>query len=199
MQAGKRLLTILMLVAGMCGGSSSAWALAKGPVIANNILGGASSGASLGLAAGLWAYGSGKNFDPTLIVNGAVYGFLGGAVAGTGLGIYEISTQRSDPGFTFFGYVSGGTAIGALLGSVVAVIPYTRDKQSEDFTIGLGAGGTVGGILGMVLAVWDIEGRTEEKAVLSSLPNQDIWDGMAPISALESSACFRMPVVDVRF
>lgn len=134
-------------------------ATAKGPLIANNILGGAGAGLMVGLSAGTLAYGMGDNYNPDYLLSGAVYGFLTGAVVGTGLGIYEISTGRDDTGYTFSEYTIGGTGIGALLGVVIATLPYMRDKDPEDFTIGLGLGGLIGAAFGVGFAILDINSR----------------------------------------
>ncbi|MEW6516501.1 MAG: hypothetical protein AB1439_06335 [candidate division FCPU426 bacterium] len=132
-------------------------------MIANNILGGAGAGLMVGLSAGTLAYGLDNNYNPDYLLTGAVYGFLTGAVLGTGIGIYEISTDRQDTGFTFSEYTVGGTGIGAMLGLVIATLPYMRDKDPEDFTIGIGLGGLVGATFGIGFAVWDINSRSAGK------------------------------------
>lgn len=141
-------------------GSVACQALDRGPIIANNILGGAGAGVAVGLAAGTLAYGLDNNRNPELLLSGAVYGFLGGAILGTGVGIYEISTGTNDTGFTVSEYVVGGTGIGALLGLVVATIPYMKDGDPEDFTIGLGLGGVIGAAFGLGFAIIDINSRS---------------------------------------
>lgn len=141
----------------------AAGAAGRGPIIANNILGGAGSGLLVGLSAGTLAYGLGNNTEPEYLLSGAVYGFLTGALAGTGVGIYEISTDRQDTGFTLAEYTVGGTGIGALLGVVIATLPYMRDKDPEDFTIGLGLGGVIGAAFGVGFAILDINSRTAGK------------------------------------
>jgi len=141
-------------------GSVSVYALDRGPIIANNILGGAGAGAVVGVAAGVLAYGLDNNTNPELLLNGALYGFISGAVLGTGIGIYEIVTERNDTGFTLAEYTLGGTGIGALLGVVVATIPYMRDGDPEDFTIGLGLGGVIGAAFGLGFAALDISARS---------------------------------------
>lgn len=145
---------------------TSALALENGPLLANNILGGAMSGAVYGLAAGTLAYGLDNNYHAEYLLTGACYGFLGGALLGGGVAFYEISSQRPDTGFTLSGYLAGGTGIGALLGVVVATIPYLRDKDPEDFTTGLGLGGLIGGTLGLAAAFIDINARNAEGRAL---------------------------------
>lgn len=136
--------------------SNASFAQSSGPIIANNILGGAGAGAVVGLSAGIFAYGMGDNYNPELLVNGAVYGFLSGAVLGTGVGVYEIANRTNASGFTVAEYAVGGTSIGALLGLVVATVPYMRDNNPEDFTIGLGLGGIIGAACGLGFAAIDI-------------------------------------------
>ncbi|MCD4813822.1 hypothetical protein K8S19_09055 [bacterium] len=131
-------------------------AQSSGPIIANNILGGAGAGAVVGLSVGVFAYGMGNNYNPDFLVNGAVYGFLTGAVLGTGVGVYEITNRTNASGFTVAEYAVGGTGIGALLGLVVATVPYMRDNNPEDFTIGLGLGGIIGAVVGLGFAAIDI-------------------------------------------
>jgi hypothetical protein len=148
--------------------ASNAAALERGPILANNILGGAASGALAGLAVGSLAYGLDHNYHPQYLVSGTVYGFLGGALLGGGVGVYEISTQRSDTGYTLSQYLAGGTGIGAMLGLVVATIPYLRDGSPEDFMIGLGLGGVIGASLGLTVAIVDINARGSEGGKLLS-------------------------------
>ncbi|MBN1596581.1 hypothetical protein JW933_11705 [candidate division FCPU426 bacterium] len=150
----------LCIVFCLAGGSVPAQAIDRGPIIANNILGGAGAGAIVGLAAGTLAYGLDNNYNPDLLVNGAVYGFISGVLLGTGVGVYEIVTERNDTGFTLAEYTIGGTGLGALIGVVVAIIPYMRDENPEDFTIGLGLGGVVGATFGLGFAVLDISARS---------------------------------------
>jgi hypothetical protein len=137
------------------GGSTEA-----GPLLAGNILGGAASGVLVGFATGTLVYGLDHNNNPQQILNGAIYGLVGGVVLGSGLAIYEINTQKPDTGYTVFNYVSAGTGLGAALGGIVAVIPFMRDGNGADFTIGLGLGGVIGATLGLVTAAVDIESRS---------------------------------------
>jgi len=138
-------------------GASSDW----GPLLANNILGGAAAGAAIGLSAGTLAYGLDDNYHAEYLLSGTIYGLLGGALLGGGTAAFEISNKKPDTGFTLFEYVIGGVGIGALLGGVVATIPYLRDGNPEDFTIGLGLGGLIGGVAGPGVAFVDINSRTE--------------------------------------
>ena len=153
-----RYVAALALLAAMSLGSR-VHAMDRGPILANNILGGAAAGTLTGLAAGTLAYGLDNNYNPEYLLSGAVYGFVGGALLGGGIGVYEISTQRVDTGFTVSEYLAGGTGIGALIGTVVAVIPYMRDGDPEDFTVGAGLGGLIGASLGLTFAVLDISAR----------------------------------------
>ena len=147
--------------------SLPAQAVGRGPVIANNILGGAGAGTLVGLAAGTLAYGLDKNYHSEYLINGAVYGFLGGAILGGGTATYDIMFNKPDPGFTLSSYLAGGTGLGALIGFVGAVIPYNRDKTPEDFTIGIGLGGVVGAALGTAIGFIDINSHDDSKALLS--------------------------------
>jgi hypothetical protein len=156
----KQFVWCLFIASSLLLGSVQASAQNRGPIIANNILGGAGAGAVVGLSAGMLAYGVDNNYNPELLINGAVYGFIGGALVGTGIGIYEITTETNDTGFTVAEYTMGGTWIGALMGGVVATIPYMRDGDPEDFTIGLGLGGIIGATLGLGFAVLDIGSRS---------------------------------------
>ncbi len=158
-------LTVLMAIFLV---SSSSWAEERGPIVANNILGGAGAGTVVGLSAGLWAYGEEHQTDPKVLLTSSVYGFLTGAVVGTGIGFYEISTGSRGTGFTVSDYVMGGTGLGALLGMVVAIIPFTDDGQWENFTIGAGIGGLVGGAFGLGFAILDISSRSAQGDVLLS-------------------------------
>ncbi|NTV52695.1 MAG: hypothetical protein HGA76_06765 [Candidatus Firestonebacteria bacterium] len=142
-------------------------AIERGPLIANNILGGAAAGTLAGLSVGTLAYGLDHNYHSEYLINGAVYGFLGGALLGGGAATYEIVINKPDPGFTLSGYLAGGTGLGALIGFVAAVIPYTRDKTPEDFTIGLGLGGVVGAVLGTTIGFIDISSHNSSQALLS--------------------------------
>jgi hypothetical protein len=147
--------------------SLSAQASETGPVIAENILGGAAAGTLAGFSAGALAYGMDHNYHSEYLINGAVYGFLGGALLGGGAATYELVINKPEPGFTLGGYMAGGTSLGALIGVVAAVIPYTRDKTPEDFTIGLGLGGVVGAVLGTTIGVIDLSSHNDSKALLS--------------------------------
>jgi hypothetical protein len=147
--------------------SLPAQAFDRGPVIADNILGGAAAGTLVGFSAGMLAYGLDKNYHSEYLINGAVYGFLGGALLGGGAATYEIVVNKPDPGFTLSGYMAGGTGLGALIGAVAAVIPYTRDKTPEDFTIGMGLGGVAGALLGTTVGFIDINSRNSSQALLS--------------------------------
>lgn len=131
-----------------------------GPLLANNILGGAGAGALVGLSAGTLAYGYDNNYHSEYLLSGTIYGLLGGALLGGGAAAFEIVNQKPDSGFTVAEYLSGGAAIGALLGTVVATIPYLRDGDPEDFTIGFGLGGLIGGAAGLTVAVVDLSGRS---------------------------------------
>jgi hypothetical protein len=144
-----------------------AQAIERGPILANNILGGAGSGALAGFAAGMLAYGMDHNYHSEYLAYGAVYGFLGGALLGGGVGTYEIVMRKPDTGFTVTQYLGGGTCLGALIGFVGATIPYMRDKTPEDYTIGIGLGGVVGAALGLTIACVDISSRDDSKALLS--------------------------------
>jgi hypothetical protein len=137
--------------------AGSSW----GPLLANNILGGAAAGALVGLSAGTLAYGYDNNYHAQYLLSGTVYGLLGGALLGGGAAAFEISNRKPDTGFTLAEYLTGGAGIGALLGGIVATIPYLRDGDPEDFTIGLGLGGLIGATAGIAVAVVDINGRTE--------------------------------------
>jgi hypothetical protein len=139
-------------------GASSNW----GPLLANNILGGAAAGALVGLSAGTMAYGFDNNYHPQYLLSGTVYGLLGGALLGGGMAAFEIANRKPDTGFTVAEYLSGGAGIGLLLGGVVATIPYMRDGDPEDFTIGLGLGGVIGATAGLAIAVVDLQSRSEE-------------------------------------
>jgi MFS family permease len=144
-------------------------AMENGPLVADNILGGAAAGTLAGFSAGMLAYGLDHNYHSEYLINGAVYGFLGGALLGGGAATYEIIVDRPDPGFALSGYMAGGTSLGALIGIVAAVIPYTRDKTPEDFTIGLGLGGVIGAVLGTTVGFIDINSNAHNnsKALLS--------------------------------
>ncbi len=147
---------------------TTGWAEDRGPIIANNILGGAGAGTVVGFTAGLWAYGADHHADPKVFLTSSVYGFLTGAVVGTGIGFYEISTGSTGTGFTFSEYIMGGTGLGAMLGLVVAIIPFTDNGQWENFTIGAGVGGLIGGAFGLGFAILDINSRTAQGDVLLS-------------------------------
>jgi len=151
-------LATLLLMAALPARAASEW----GPLLANNILGGATSGVLVGLSVGTLAYGLDNNYDPQVLLNGSVYGLLAGALAGGGVGVYEISTKTPDNGLAVLEYTAGGTGIGAALGLIVALIPYMRDGDPEDFTIGLGLGGVIGATLGLATAAVDIGSRTAE-------------------------------------
>lgn len=138
--------------------ASSEW----GPMLANNILGGAATGALVGLSSGTLAYGLDHNYNSQYLLTGLVYGVLGGAVTGGGVGVYEISTQLPDTGLTVFNYGSGGLGLGAFFGGVVAILPFMRDGNPADFTIGIGLGGLIGASLGLVVAGVDIHSRAPE-------------------------------------
>jgi hypothetical protein len=148
--------------------SMPALAADSGPIVAENILGGAAAGTLAGLSIGTLAYGMDKNYHSEYLVNGAVYGFLGGALLGGGVATYEIVMEKPEPGFTLSSYIAGGTSLGALIGVVGAVIPYTRDRSPEDFTIGLGLGGVVGAVLGTGIGFIDINAHSHTNKVLLS-------------------------------
>jgi hypothetical protein len=135
--------------------------------LAGNIIGGATAGALVGFSAGALSYGFDHNYNGQQILNGAVYGLVGGVILGSGLAVYEISGKKPDSGYTAFHYVSAGTGIGAALGGVIALIPFMRDGNGADFTIGLGLGGVIGATLGLVTAAVDIESGTAGDGKLS--------------------------------
>lgn len=161
----KTTLIVLMLLA--LGSAQTAFAGNSGPVLARNILSGAGSGAVAGFSVGVLAYGIDNNMHPEVMLTSAAYGFLGGAVLGAGVGMYQISNNQHNTDFSLSGYVAGGTGIGALIGGVVATIPYMRDKRGEDFTIGIGLGGVVGAVLGIGVAAIDLSSRPVETKLLS--------------------------------
>jgi hypothetical protein len=152
----------------------------KGPIIAHNLIGGAGAGSLFGLAIGTMAYGYSGNTEPEYLLNGAVYGFLGGAVIGTGIAFYEIGTERQDSGYTFAEYLTGGTLIGAVLGGVAATIPYIKNDDPEVFTVGIGLGGVIGGTLGIIFSIVDINQRPSGES------SQQMFSGK--IGVLEMSA-----------
>jgi len=147
---------------------SSIQAANNGPLIANNIMGGAGAGTLVGLSAGIMSYGFENHRDPKILLTSSVYGFLIGAVTGTGIGFYEISNNSQGTGFTLSEYVIGGTGIGALLGIVVAIIPFTDNGQLENFTIGAGIGGLIGSAAGLSFAILDIQKNGGKGDVLLS-------------------------------
>jgi hypothetical protein len=146
----------------------SVFAVNSGPVLARNILGGAGSGAVVGLSAGALAYGLDNNYNPEVLLTSVAYGFLGGAIVGAGVGFYQISSNHYDSDFSLSGYVAGGTGIGSLIGGVVSVIPFVRDHHSEDFTVGIGLGGVVGAVLGLGVAALDLNSRPVAETKLLS-------------------------------
>jgi hypothetical protein len=155
MQKSLRLGLLGLCVSTMLAGS--VWASESGgQQLTNNILGGALSGTLIGLSAGSWAYGAGGNYQPEYFVTGAIYGFLGGALLGTSVGIYEINTERTGSGYVMSQYVSGATFTGVLVGGVASMIPYMQDKNGAVITKGMGIGGVIGGALGLTLGILEI-------------------------------------------
>lgn len=159
-----KVLVLIMMLSLLC---LTAQANNRGPIIANNIMGGAGAGTLVGLSAGLMYYGYDAHRNPEVLLTSSVYGFLIGAVTGTGIGIYEIGTGSQGTGFTVSDYVVGGCGIGALLGMVVAIIPFTENGELESFTIGAGIGGLIGGTAGLGIAIFDIATNNNRDVLLS--------------------------------
>ncbi len=80
-------------------------------------------------------------------------------------------------------YTTGGAALGALLGSVSATIPYLNDKQSFDFVVGGGAGALAGCGVGLILGMVDVATRTD-------LSNNPAVPLSGPSVMLEQGATF---------
>ena len=81
-----------------------------------NILTGAGAGTLVGLSGSLVAYSSKNSADPKLLVTGPIYGFLGGALLGTGLGIYQFTSPAPSVYYPLTEYMTGGTLIGMMMG-----------------------------------------------------------------------------------
>lgn len=180
-------------------GLSNSSAQNRGPVIANNIMGGAGAGSAVGLAAGVMTYGMNGHREPKVLLTSTVYGFLGGAIAGTGVGVYEISTGKGDTGFTVSEYVLGGTGIGAVLGIVVAIIPFTDNGSLDNFTIGSGIGGLIGATFGLGFAFIDINSTSPEGDVLLS-GEIGLYPEVVQLPSLDSDSEFicREPMISCR-
>lgn len=147
---------ILLTVAG------AARAYESGPIIANNIMGGAGAGTLIGFAAGLYGYGQSDNYNSKLILVDSVYGFLTGAVVGAGIGVLVSNQQKPDTGYTVSSYTSSGLLLGMMIGGVAAVIPYADDQKGSHFTTYMGIGGLIGAVAGFGVAIVDIQGRPSE-------------------------------------
>ncbi len=134
--------------------SNSVWASgyqgSRGLLLYNNILNGAAAGTLIGLSAGLMIYGMEGSTDSELILIGPVYGALGGAILGTGIGIYQFTAPASSTPYPLMEYIAGGTAVGMLMGSLVATIAYAR-YDDADFNAEIGLGGLIGAALGLGL------------------------------------------------
>jgi hypothetical protein len=140
----------------------------SGPMIVNNILWGSASGGAIGLSAGFLAYADTNNTKEDLLWMGAVYGIISGALFGTGASIYEISANQTNLGSTVSMYMLGGTGMGAVLGLLVARIPYQDNPDNRYFSRGLGWGGILGASLGLGIAFLDLGTQSPRRDYLLS-------------------------------
>jgi hypothetical protein len=190
-----RLLRLFLILSVLLPLAVPAQARRLGPTAAKNMLGTAAVGSLIGLCAGAEAYGLSNNTAPSLLLMDTVYGFVGGAVLGTGLTVAEFSLPQENLTGTVCRYAAGGAGIGMLMGVVVALIPYAQKElhnrqDCENFNegaIGLGLGGLIGGGMGLSVAVVDLSfrsgedaaGRPAEKTATGSLGLQP-EDGLFP-------------------
>ena len=175
------------------------YALDSGPVIANNVLGGAASGAVIGLSTGILILAlNDKNDDYKLLLRGSIYGLIGGTITGTGIGMYEISTEKEETGFTTSTYVLGGSGIGALLGTVVAILPYLNDGKGKNFSIGMGVGSLVGASVGLGLAIVEINSNPSDTGKLLSGISGQV--GVMPeLNIIDEEVCLNVQMVKLHF
>jgi hypothetical protein len=168
------LLAVILGLLAIPGGSL--WAgQARGPVLFQDIMLCGLAGTTVGFSAGMIEYGDSGNTQPRLILRDSIYGFLGGAVVGTGIGVYEITSDTSGVGTTVGNYVAIGTLMGAFVGLIYSFVPYAMDdSDSNNFavgSIGLGVGGLIGGSVGLGVAILDLSlrapGGKEDDLLLS--------------------------------
>ena len=148
--------------------ATDALAKDRGPMILNNIFLGSASGGAIGLSAGFLAYAESNNTDEDVLWIGTVYGLLTGALFGTGVSIYEISSNHTTVGSTLSGYMLGGTGLGAFLGLIVARVPYQDNPDNSYFSRGLGWGGIIGACLGLGIALLDLNAQNSGGSYLLS-------------------------------
>lgn len=198
----------LCLLAVLAVGVPAAEAKRMGPVILANGMSGAGAGTLLGASAGLWAYGLSKNTSPKVILTDTIIGTMTGTVAGLAVGLWDASAEGTSGGHTIGGYIAAGTAMGALMGTLFATVPWALRDQEEgrvlDFyegCIGAGAGGVIGGALGLGVALLDLgtrepEGGTQVTGQLGLRPE---WHQLAdkPGAAPEFMMCCR--VLEINF
>jgi hypothetical protein len=144
------LLAIILFLSNANHVLAGSYQFSRGRLLYNNILNGAAAGTLIGLSAGLMAYGMENGTDSELILIGPVYGALGGAILGTGIGIYQFTAPVSSNPYPLMEYIAGGTAVGMLMGAMVATIAYAR-YDDRDFNTEIGLGGLIGAALGLGL------------------------------------------------
>ncbi|MCK5219076.1 hypothetical protein KAR10_06115 [bacterium] len=151
----KYLLSLLAIILFLSNANSiwaSGYQYSRGRLLYNNILNGAASGTLIGLSAGLMGYGMEDNTDSELILIGPIYGALGGALLGAGIGLYQFTTPVSSTPYPLMEYIAGGTGVGMLMGAMVATIAYAR-YDDRNFNTEIGLGGLIGAALGLGLVV----------------------------------------------
>lgn len=166
-----RRLLLLVIPVFLMSISTPALARNMGPAAAKNLMRTAATGTLIGFCAGMTSYGYNNNTTPEIVMMDTIYGFVGGAVLGTGLTVVEFAADRDDIDSTVCRYVAGGAGIGMLMGAFVSLIPYAqkdmRDKRDcanfNEGSIGLGLGGLIGGGLGLGIALMDLSLTTPEK------------------------------------
>jgi len=105
------------------------------------------------------------------------------AVAGTFL--LSKPAWCGEAGKTFAGYALGGAALGALLGSAGATVPYLNDKQSFDFLVGAGGGALAGSVTGLILGIFDVASSKNQSQTTTDLKRTE-----GPYVVVTSSAAF---------
>lgn len=175
---------------------------ARGPILARDIMRCALAGTTVGFSAGMIEYGDSGNTQPKLILTDSIYGFLGGAIVGTGIGFYEFTSEDADAGATIGNYMAAGTFMGAFLGVMYAFIPYalSEDSEADNFavgSVGLGIGGLIGGGLGLGVALLDLSlrapgGQKEDQLLSGTLGLQPETQWLSVTGERPPALCYRV-------